>query len=255
MVFDPDTEYMITLNSATVTTGYSQNLQYIIDLAGRTSGGGKKGYVALTGAGDPQNNSQSGVAGFKQSNPQLSFTAYFGKRDKSNGTLQEAINNDDLVASSFDNRFDVRGIQDVDTAADEITVSGDYTERATTGDTIVIDGSTGNDGLYNIDSLNYDAGNNNTVVGVAGDLNDSTADGFVSDGVKNVVEQKVWLEEYVFDGGIGEEYFLRGQEYEEGVGSGKGVVIRNAEIVRSSSSPMAGNGVLQTREGFSPVIN
>lgn len=250
MVFDPDTEFMIELKATEGGVNYSQNLQYKIDLGQRSSGGSKKDYVAIGGGGgSSQNNVNSGIANFKQRNPQLTFLAYYNKVDNSNGSLQDAINNGDFNASSFDNRILTPAIESVDTTAETITINGDFTERAKSGNTIVIDGSTGNDGLYNIDSLTYDSGADETTVTVVGDLTDSTADGNVSDGVKTVVEQRVWLEEYVFDGRIGEEYFLRGQEFEDD-NFGKNIVVQQAEIVRSSSSPTTGNGTIKTSEGF-----
>lgn len=251
MVFDPDTEFMIELKASEGGVSYSQNLQYKIDLAQRTSGGPKKDYVSLAGGGgNSENNVNSGITNFKERSPQISLIAYYNRVDNSNGSLQDAVDNGDFDLATIDNRFLTPSIQSVDTGADELVVNGDYTERAESGNTIVIDGSTGNDGKYNIDSLSYDSGANETTIGVVGDLTDGTADGFVSDGIKTVVEQKVWLEEYVFDGRIGEEYILRGQEYEDSVGGGRNTVLSNAEIVRSASSPTAGNGVVKTNEGF-----
>lgn len=251
MTFDPDTEFMIELSSTEGAVNYSQRLQYKIRLGQRSSGGSKKDYVPIAGGGgNSETNVNSGIANFKQRSPQISFIAYYNSIDASNGSLQDAINNGDFTASSFEPRIKTPGINDVDTTNDSVTVPGDYTDRAAPGNTIVISESTGNDGIYNIDSLNYDSGNDETEITVVGDITDSTVDGYLSDGVKTVVEQKVWLEEYVFDGRIGEEYTLRGQEYEDSIGGGRNVVLQNAEIVRSASAPLAGEGVIKTNEGF-----
>lgn len=251
MVFDPDTEFMLELKATEGGVNYSQNLQYKIDLGQRSGGGSKKDYVAIGGgAGNSEGNVNSGIANFKERSPQIQFLAYYNRVDNSNGSLQEAIDNGDFDLTSFDPRLTALSIQDVDTGNNEIVVNGDFTERAQSGNIIVIDGSTGNDGRYNIDSLSYDSGADETTITVVGDITDATVDGFVNDGIKTVVEQKVWLEEYVFDGRIGEEYILRGQEYEDSVGGGRNTVLQQAEVTRSSSSPTAGNGVIKTTEGF-----
>lgn len=251
MVFNPDTEYMIELRPNEGNVNYSQYLQYRTGLGQRISGPTKKDYVGIGGGtGDSEKNVNSGIANFKQRSPQINFLAYFNKIDNSNGSLPKAVDNGDFSLTSFDPRFFTPSIRSVDTGDDTVIVNGDYIKRAKPGNTIVIDGSTGNDGLYNIDSLSYDSGADETTITVVGDLTDSTVDGFISDGVKNVQEQKVWLEEYVFDGRQGEEYILRGQEFEDSNQGGRNTVLQKAEIVRSSNSPNAGKGTLKMSEGF-----
>jgi len=177
--------------------------------------------------------------------------AYYGKRDKSNNSLQTAINNGDFSLVNLV-RFNQPSIRDVDTGTDTIAVDGDQTERMESGNTIVIDVSTGNDGLYTIDTVSYDSANDETDLELVEPVGDSTVDGQVNDGVKTVVEQKVWLEEYVFDGRIGEEYTLRGQEFEDQISGGRNAVINQAVIVRDVQNlgPFMGSGTLVSKEGF-----
>lgn len=254
MTFDSDTEYMLQLDSSAGAVNYNTTLEYRVPLGQRTSGPAKKEYVSIAGgSGDSEDNVNSGIANFKERNPQISFLAYFSVLEKSNNSLQNAVNNGDFTASDL-SRFNQPMIEDVDTANDNITVSGDQRDRFNVSKetpTIVITNSTGNDGIYNVGSVTYNSGNDNTTLSLAtGDITDSTSDGKVMDGVKTVVEQKVWLEEIVFDGRIGEEYELRGQEFEQGINTGRNVVLRQAEIVRNSGNPFTGNGVIQTKEGF-----
>lgn len=250
MSFDSSNEFMIELDSTAGSISFSQNLQYIMDLTQRSSGSAKKDYVALQGGtGDSEENVQSGITNFKQRNPELTFLAYFSKRDKSNNSLQNAVNNGDFTRSELF-RFNAPDIQDVDTGNDTVTVDGDQTDRIDADSFIVITESTGNDGLYNVDSVSYDSGADQTQLSLAENVSDSTVDGFVIDGVKTVKEQKVWLEEYVFDGRIGEEYELRGQEFEDDTSTGRNVVLKQAEIVRVSQNPFTGQGRIQTGEGF-----
>lgn len=64
-------------------------------------------------------------------------------------------------------------------ATDLITIAGDWTSFITTGDSITIYGSTGNDGTYTVVSRVYVAGS--TVIELeTGDITDATADGKVS---------------------------------------------------------------------------
>lgn len=251
MVFDPDTEHMIELDATEGAVNYTENLQYLMDLSQRVDGSAKKQYVSITGTGKTENNTQSGIANYKERDPQINFLAYYGKRDKSNGSFQAAIDNGDLTLSNLV-RFNQPSIRGVDTGTDTIAVDGDQTERMESGNTIVIAGSTGNDGIYTVDTVSYDSNNDETDLGLVQSIGDSTVDGQVNDGVKTIVEQKVWLEEYVFDGRIGEEYTLRGQEFEDQIAGGRNAVINQAVIVRDAQNlgPFVGQGTLVSKEGF-----
>lgn len=68
-----------------------------------------------------------------------------------------------------------------------VAVAGDKTGDITDGDNFEITGSTGNDGVYVIESTSYDAGNGHTEIHVdsTGDITDSTVDGNVKYGQPN----------------------------------------------------------------------
>ncbi|MGM0739749.1 MAG: phage distal tail protein, Rcc01695 family [Bacteroidota bacterium] len=73
-------------------------------------------------------------------------------------------------------------VEAVDTAADWVAVSGDKTGDIADGSSIEITGSTGNDGVYTVDSTNYDSGNDRTEIHTDESISDSTADGSVKYG-------------------------------------------------------------------------
>lgn len=73
--------------------------------------------------------------------------------------------------------WDVKG---VDTAANEFQIDGDQTAFLDSGQSIVISGSTGNDGTYSLASnASFDSGTGLTTVAVNEDVTDSTADGLL----------------------------------------------------------------------------
>ena len=76
-------------------------------------------------------------------------------------------------------------IVDVDTGNDWIAVDGDKTGDITDGDSLEITGSTGNDGVYTIDSTTYDAGDDHTEITVTEGISDATVDGSVKYGQPN----------------------------------------------------------------------
>lgn len=251
MAFDSDTEYMIELDvtEGAPATEYTNVLQYIIDLAQRVSSPTKKDYVSISGGGNTEANVNSGITNFKQRNPQIGFVAYFSKRDKSNFSFHNAVDAGEVTISG-DERFFGLSINDADTGADEFTVSGDITDRLESGGKIVVEGSTGNDDIYDVTGVSYDSGADETTISVSQNVSDGTADGVLSDGIKTIVEQKTWLEEYVFDGSLGEEYVLKGPDFTDTVAGGRRCVVKNAGIERNSNQPFTGTGVLKCGEGF-----
>lgn len=127
------------------------------------------------------------------------------KNDKSRGTL---------VSSGIDDhRLKLDDVQAVDTGNDTVSVSGDQTDRLVDGNDIRIEGSTGNDDTYTIDSTSYDSGDDETDITVTGDITDSTADGRVFDGVVTIQEQILWLRTYIFNGTGGTKHRFYGPNF------------------------------------------
>lgn len=71
----------------------------------------------------------------------------------------------------------VKPIQGVDTGANQFTVNEDQTGKLDEGKTLQVQGSTGNDQKYLINSFTFDSANNETDITVDEDVTDSTADG------------------------------------------------------------------------------
>lgn len=69
-----------------------------------------------------------------------------------------------------------RAIAAVSTGDKEFAVAGDHANDYSAGDTIFVDGSTGNDGTYTVVSATYD-GSTNTDIVVEENIPDATADG------------------------------------------------------------------------------
>lgn len=73
----------------------------------------------------------------------------------------------------------------VDTGTDVVEVSGDKTGDVSAADSIEISGSTGNDGVYTVQSVTYNGGSGRTEITVTEDITDATADGDVLHGQPN----------------------------------------------------------------------
>lgn len=132
--------------------------------------------------------------------------------DKSRGTL--------VSARIDDQRLKLSDIVGVDTGTDTVSVNGDQTERLVVGNDINIEGSTGNDGIFTIDSTSYDSGNDETDITITGDITDATADGRVYDGVVTIEEQLLWLRTYIFNGTNGTKYRFYGGNFSDWDGDG-----------------------------------
>jgi len=72
----------------------------------------------------------------------------------------------------------------VDQATDVFTIQGDHTSEIEAGDTVTVRGSTGNDGIYTVDSVALNG--SDTDVGVTADIPDATADGVMIYGAQSV---------------------------------------------------------------------
>jgi len=202
-------------------------------------------------AADPEQNAILAFQGQKR-NQNFNFRMYNdgSGNDKTNGTLAEAGLADARIAPG--------PIEDVDTSADEVTVPGDQRDRAPVGETVAIDTkgqATGNDGVYSVTSVSYDSGNDETTIGVDGDLTDSTAIGAISNAVVTVWEQHVFLQNYVDNSNVGVQGRLFGLYWSDPDGDGfeEGLPVRlnRYRFRKQSTDPLRGNGVLQMDVGFS----
>jgi len=70
-----------------------------------------------------------------------------------------------------------RDIVGVDTVADELDIAGDWTQHFAPGVCFVVANSTGNDGVYTVDSSSYDDMADETTIAVTGSITDATVDG------------------------------------------------------------------------------
>lgn len=87
------------------------------------------------------------------------------------------VNNSFAVGSRNKEIYVDLDIQAVDTGSDTFTVNGNVTGNLSQNDQFDVRDSTGNDGTYTVDSLNYDSNNNETDITVKQNVSDSTADG------------------------------------------------------------------------------
>lgn len=202
-------------------------------------------------ASEPEQNAVLAFSGQKR-DVNLEFRMYNdGKgRDKTRGTLAEAGLADARIAPG--------PIKSVDTTNDTVTVPGDQRDRAPDGETVAIDTkgqATGNDGVYSVTSQSYDSGNDETTIGVDGDLTDSTAIGAISNAVVTVREQWVFLQQYIDNSNITVQGRLYGLHWDDPDGDGvvEGTPIRINRFVprEQSDQPLRANGVIQADVGFS----
>ena len=172
------------------------------------------------------------------------------QKDKSNGTMAEAGLADARIAPG--------PIRDVDTGNDTVTVPGDQRERAPVGETVAVDTkgqATENDGVYSVTSVSYDEGNDETTIGVDGDLTDSTAIGAISNGVVTVAEQIIYWQKYIDNSNIRVQGRLYGLWWDDPDGDGfvEGTPIRLKRFQdrKRSEDPMRGFGLMSADFGFS----
>ena len=74
---------------------------------------------------------------------------------------------------------DIGGIVAVDTGSNWVEINGDLSSFISASDTVVINGSTGNDGTYTVDSVAYQSGSDRTRVTMTTSIADATADGYL----------------------------------------------------------------------------
>lgn len=157
-------------------------------------------------------------------------TFYNDGNDKSNGTIQRAIDNGDISVVT-DARLKTPGVVDVDTTNDTFTVSTDFTRSSDTDSTLVVFQSTGNDGVYNIDNVSYDSNNDETTFEVAENVSDSTADGFIQTGIFDLQEKIAWLEDYVWENAGAPLHRIEGGRFDNDL-DGTNVVIESVQTPR-----------------------
>lgn len=121
-----------------------------------------------------------------------SFSRVREIRKPVSGTVVVAVEGAETTAYSLDTTTGViswdhiaYAVVAVDTANNVVEISGDQTGSLNAGDSIEISGSTGNDGVYTIDSLTYNSTSDNTEITTSESIEDSTADGDVLHGQPN----------------------------------------------------------------------
>lgn len=206
--------------------------------------------TTVTEAGQPTQNAILSFQGQKK-NINFTFRMYNDGtyKDKTRGTMAEAGLADAKIAPG--------PITAVDTSNDEVTVPGKH-PRVSTGDTVAIDtkdNAPGNDGVYTVQSISYDSGNDETTYGLDGNLTDSTAVGAISHSVVTVFEQMRYLGKYIDNPNLRNQGRLYGLNWSDpdgdGVDEGTPVRINNFRERKQSEDPMRGHGNLQMDVGFS----
>lgn len=100
--------------------------------------------------------------------------------------LSVAVAGDSYVF--FDQANNAIAITAASTSADTFTVAGDLTEAFQAGDTFYVYGSTGNDGVYVVDSSAYNPGTGTTTITPIGAVANGTADGKITTHHKAILD-------------------------------------------------------------------
>ncbi len=118
--------------------------------------------------------------------------------DANNGAVQAATQSDDITGWTFDNLTgkpvflqldnaeETHAITSADSTANEFEVAGDVTHKLRVGSDFPVADSHGNDGDYEVTAINYDSGDNKTVIGVTS-VADDTNDGDITIGSYGIV--------------------------------------------------------------------
>jgi len=170
-------------------------------------------------------------------------------KDKTKGTMAEA--------GLADADFAPGPIVDVDTANDQVTVPGEH-PRVSTGDTVAIDtkgNAPENDGVYTVQSIQYDSGSDETTYELDGDLTDGTAIGAISHSIITVFEQMKFMGKYIDGPNIrsqGRLYGLNWSDHDgDGFKEGTPVRINQFRKRKQSEDPLRADGFLMMDVGFS----
>jgi len=205
---------------------YAEDIQVILDLATRAEPDIRREW-STTATNELEQNLQYSIAKRKKGVIQIQGTFYFNGTDKSEGTLQSAINRGEIDALG-DPRLKTQSITSVNTTDDLLTVSGDITRRVDPTSTLVINDSTGNDGVYSIDNSSYDSGADQTVIELSDNLTDSTADGHIQTGIHTKIEQQTWLESYIWANDGAPQHLITGGRFDDD-SLGTNVVIESVQ--------------------------
>ena len=214
--------------SESSASDFSNDVEILLDLANRIEPDIRREWTTTT-TNEREQNLQYSIAKRQEEVDTVQGTFYFNGVDKSQGTIQTAVNTGDLTFTVLndDGRIELNNIVDVDTTNDTFTVNGDKRRRVDLNSTLVVFTSTGNDGTYNPTSVSYDSGNDETTITVTEDVTDSTSDGTISTGIYTVQEQQAWLEDYVAQNIGAPQHVLKADRFDEGSEDGKKVVIEN----------------------------
>ena len=102
----------------------------------------------------------------------------YNQSDPSIGLLEIAL----IADTEYEHKLTIypweHAIIAVDISAETLTIAGDHRETFAEGEWLEVYGSTGNDGYWQVDSVQYSGGN--TIITVTGNLTDATVDGTIS---------------------------------------------------------------------------
>jgi len=230
---------------------YSVGLEYTFQLAETFDSGRNRDLTTIAN----QNPEAARHFAFQpgQQNPRIEFTLYNNGEDKSNATLLSSSIDDNRLAVGKEDDDDTTGdIVGVDTGNDIFTVDGDVTRYVSSGGSIRVAGSTGNDELYGVSGVSYNSGNDTTDISVDEDVTDSTTDGWAQRGIQTVLQQIIWLDEYLMDNTSDPRWLLFGDRWTDrdgdGVNEGTNVTLENFDFTQIAGQTSA-NGRLDIKLG------
>jgi len=228
---------------------YTNDIDILLDLPQRSEPDIKREYSTTT-TSELEQNIKYSIAQRKKGIITVQGTFYYSyQKDKSDGTLQRALANDDSINILDDQRIEQHAVNAVDTGADSVTVAGDIRRRVDTDGSVVFFGSQITNQEYSVDSVSYDAGNDETTVSVVGDIG-VVGDGFLQTGIHNVIEQQAWLEFYVWANvGAPQHRIIGGRFSDETTDLGTKVTVENVITPRSAGQAVTGDYTLSLGYG------
>jgi len=212
--------------TASSANQYTEDIEIELDLVNRSEPDIRREYSTTT-TDELEENIQYSIAKRKKGIITEQGSFYFSyQNDKSNGTLQTALFNEDLSTLN-DPRLRQDPPVSVDINNDSATFQGDLTRRVDTDGIVVFFGSQITNVIYNVDSVSYDSGADETTVFVEGDIG-AVGDGYMQTGIHSVVEQQTWLETYIWDNAGAPQHRIIGERFnDETTDLGTKVVIEN----------------------------
>lgn len=106
--------------------------------------------------------------------------------DIPDGTVYGRVKNTELIEGEVERLMVAWPIVSVDTTNDEFVVDGDETDKISVGNTIEVQGSTGNDGTWTVAAISYSPSTKQTTIEVSEDITDATADGTIKNNTSPV---------------------------------------------------------------------